>query len=390
MARNTDDSFALFLSSSSDRTGLLKAKIPKSKTLTGRYKVSLREIFYKRQLHETWPEEPLYFLMLSNDRDEFEKYRATIHPWSPDSKKFYIASWEESGLPMFKWALVFGFGDYYKAAATPMGSISATKYAGWVNSMMQVSGTLRGFMHGHLQFEYEKAIITVGGSPPENLDKRVVVFPIFGPKTRLLLGYPEPSNKSEFSGLLKLLADPKVEYIAMNHNLKAQTGDIIVTCNILEPNAQKTSAANSDRVLRILPMKDKMVEKAEHSDPIVNRFVGWSELKLPMQVGRYKEIVVQLLQEDTGLEVNFPETVRATLFFSRSKDADDPDMITELIAPKENVITPLTTSVCRYRARVLTENTPGNPDLYMEAPQVNTFVLCSTWDWEKFSKAYTA
>ena len=209
--KDQEGSFYVFLSSTLNRTGTLRYPISKDKTLKGNWRVSLRELSYKRQQFEDFVREPIYFIVLTNDDTLYRRV------YTDDACKEYrkmLCSLDTSELwgsdHGFKRCVIFtrqetNEKECNQVLSTPEGYLDLDMYHRWINWSLTGLGT--GLKGGNFQIKHGRVIIYPGGESgtATKLPKKTVIIPFFGPQTRKKLGYPE-YDSPEFSEMVRLLS----------------------------------------------------------------------------------------------------------------------------------------------------------------------------------------
>ena len=390
--KQTDqEPFSLFLSSSRDRPGRLNLKIAESKKLRGKWNVSLRDISYKRQRYEEFVEEPIYYLFLTTNPENVTKLRKKSFPYVEETPKetdlVLIELLKNETVPGFTNGAVYATlrtrsNDCDEVTATPYGFFNIDEYIGCLNGFMTANG-YNWLTNGSIQLESGRTIIYPGGysgAVKHDRDDTVVV-PIFGPKTRKLLCYPE-FGSPDFINMLRILSENKRKPFALTkNNLKAHQGDLVVTCNVAEENGGILSAPHSyydNRILRFINQSPNI--HTNDGDPCHHSFDCRNKIHVPIKEGIYDEVNMRILYEDTGDEVVFNDSIRATIDFEPPCNASESgdSCKTDLICTGEKAGDLPTPLAIPYRKKMTTTKEPGM--FYTTIPRQPVYTKKISWD----------
>ena len=105
-------------------------------------------------------------------------------------------------------------------------------------------------------------------------------------------------------------------------------------------------------------------------------------MKVPIRPGNFDEVVIRVIEEDTGKEVAFGDSIRATLCFHKPTDtlsSEDSTPVTNLTkSDGSKAVDPSSVRVFPYRKRMETVQEKG---LFLtKIPEYNLYSQAVKWD----------
>ena len=152
--------------------------------------------------------------------------------------------------------------------------------------------------------------------------KEVYVYPLFGPKTRLLIGQPEV--ESDAMNEIMATLDDDCDTVIGSGSFPTRLSNIMITCNLVEHNGtafkgHKCDSGIDGHVLRIVQNPHQDFHENESVE-----FNGDARHYCPVGVTTFDSLHFDLLNTETLTPFNFDGNVNIQLHFRRVLNQSSP------------------------------------------------------------------
>lgn len=298
------DSFYTFLRGTATR-GIVSVSTGIPKSLTGAWEVALTGLHCQTTQQFEMESEQLMFIMCAKQEHEqqFLEVRSSM------TNVFHIHTDYQDGLfsELPKASLLIMKDSPTKFRKTPSGRFTRETYIHAMNEALRpIEGIFRHSIHLYEEKERNNEL-ALNWEYHRHHHRRVYFFPIFGVKSRSLLGLPELGTP-QFSFLINSLVK-NCNIILLNNTMPRPNTPMMIECNVCEHNGvaerEHMCLSSADgHVLRVL---------SRTSATVAAQMDGEARTYIPMQSSVFTTIKLVLTNADSRIPLIINGCVNAVL-----------------------------------------------------------------------------
>ena len=310
---NVSEPFTLYLRSELNRTGLLRLPLHTARTLQGRWGVCLKQMCYRKSRQELIRSEPFSFLIYATQQN-LNEYNKAIDILDRQNKLSNQTTLPISTFNTYTHACIaniFESDRKKRILSTPSG------YYTIIDFLKNINGTLSMiFPSVSVSYANSNSRVQIKVGFVSGFEKKLHVFPLFGPQTRKLLGMPEPDSQ-EFKNMMNSFREDDI--VMMSRDIAShEKSNLLVESSIIEHNGasvehdcSQTKEDPTGHVMAVVSQAD--THDLTHGQPVT--YTSGNNNYQPLVLSMFDEIVLRVALEDTSQESEFPDIISAILCF---------------------------------------------------------------------------